>query len=129
MGCLQGVLHILYGMTDRGLQLNLVELLDKEVAVFRVHDGFHARAEHFHTIFTERSVAVKLCTTVQGCLSAESQQNAVGAFLLDDFRHEMRVFTGWKYTLSAIPSLVWMVAMFGFTRTEEIPSSRSALSA
>ncbi len=37
--------------------------------------------------------------------------------------------TGRKYTLSAIASLVWMVAMLGLMRTVWMPSSRSALMA
>ena len=37
--------------------------------------------------------------------------------------------TGWKYTWSAIPSEVWMVAMFGLTNTLLMPSSRRAFSA
>ena len=37
--------------------------------------------------------------------------------------------TGRKYTLSATPSPVWTVAMFGFTSTVAIPSCRRALRA
>jgi len=36
-------------------------------------------------------------------------------------------FTGRKWILSAILSSVWMVAMFGLTRIERIPSSLRAL--
>ena len=37
--------------------------------------------------------------------------------------------TGRKYTRSATPSEVWMVAMFGLMSTVEMPSSLRALSA
>ena len=37
--------------------------------------------------------------------------------------------TGKKYTWSAMPSEVWMVAMLGLMSTERIPSSRKAFSA
>ena len=88
-GSLQGIGHVLHGTAAGREQVYLVELLDKEVAVFGVHNGFHARAEHLHAILPEHAAAIEFGAAVEGRLSAESQQDAVGAFFLDDFGHEV----------------------------------------
>ena len=88
-GSLQGVVHVLNGVADGCLELYLVELLDKQVAVLGVHDGLDAGAEHLHTILFQGAVLVELSTTVQGGLSAEGKQYAVGALFLDDLCDEV----------------------------------------
>ena len=89
MGSLQGIVHVFDGVADGGLQLDFVELLHEEVAVFCVHNGFNAGTQHFYAIFLERAIQIELRSAVQGRLSAECQQNAVGALFLDDFSNEM----------------------------------------
>ena len=88
-GSLQGVVHRLNGMADGGLQRDLVQLADEEVAVLSVHDGLHARAQHAHAILLQRAVLPQLRAAVQGRLAAEGEQDAVGALLLDDLRDEV----------------------------------------
>ena len=91
MGCLQRIFHILYGVAYGRLQTDLVEFLHKTVAVFSIHDSLNAGTQHLNTILLERTVQIEFCTTVQGCLSAKSQEDAIRTFLLDDFRDEMRI--------------------------------------
>ena len=89
MGGLQGVVHVLYGVAHGGLQRNLVKLLNEEVAVFGVHDGFDAGSQYLDTILLQDSLLVKLSTAVQSGLTTKSQENAVGAFLLDNLCNKM----------------------------------------
>ena len=75
-------------MRDRCLQSHLVEFAYEEVAVLRVHDGFDRGAQHLNAILLEHARLIKLRATVQRRLSTESQEDAVGAFLLDNFGYE-----------------------------------------
>ena len=72
-----------------GLHANLVEALHEEVAVFGVDDGLHGCAQHLHAVFLQDSTFIEFHAAVQGCLSAKREQDAVGAFLLDDALHEL----------------------------------------
>ena len=90
MGSLQGVVHVLNGMRDGYLQRDLSQLLHEQVAVLSVHDGFNRSAQHLYAILLQYTRLVQFCTTVQRCLTTKSQQDAVGALLLDNLRHEMR---------------------------------------
>ncbi len=88
-GSHQRVVHVLYGVAHGHLQLYLGQLLHKKVAVLGVHDGFDTGAQHLDAILLQCAVQVELGAAVEGCLSAEGQQYAVGALFLDDFRNEM----------------------------------------
>ena len=89
MGSFQRILHILDGMAHGSLQVNLPELLHKQVTVLGVHDGFNTRTQHFHTIFFKYTCLIKLGTAVECRLSAEGKQDAVGTLFLDDLGHEV----------------------------------------
>ena len=84
------LLHVLASVAYRNLEVNLVELLYEEVAVFCVHDSLYRSTQHIHTILLEHTVEVKLCTNVQTRLSTPSQHNAVWALLLDNFSYKKR---------------------------------------
>ena len=89
MGGLEGVFHILHGVAYRGLQRNFVKFLNEEIAVFGVHNGFDAGSQNLYTIFLQDTLLVELSTTVQSGLTTKSQENAVGAFFLDNLCNEM----------------------------------------
>ena len=72
------------GAAADGLDVDLVEFLDKELAVFSVDDGAHGGAEHLHAVALEHSRAEELHAAVEGGLAAEGEQDAVGALLGDD---------------------------------------------
>ena len=86
-----GIVYILTRLRDGDLEVNLVELLDKEIAVFGIHDGLYACAQDLDAVLLERAVEVKFCAAVEGCLASERQKYAVGAFFLDYLRHEVCV--------------------------------------
>ena len=73
-----------------GLHGDFVQLLDEEVAVLRVHDGFHGSAQHLDAILLQDAFLIQFRATVQGRLPAKGQQDAVGTLLLDDTLHEVR---------------------------------------
>ena len=54
-GSFQGVVHVLYGMADGNLQVHLGQLLDKQVAVFSVHDGLDTRAQHLDAVLLQHA--------------------------------------------------------------------------
>ena len=87
-----GLFYILAGFTLDGLYINFIKLLHKEFTVFSVHNGLNGRAENFHSIFFQHSRTVKLHTAVEGCLTPEAQQDAVGAFFLDDTLHKIGLY-------------------------------------
>ena len=90
VGGLQRIAHRLHGMALGGLHGDFVQLLDEEVAVLRVHDGFHGSAQHLDAILLQDAFLIQFRATVQGRLPAKGQQDAVGTLLLDDTLHEVR---------------------------------------
>ena len=91
MGCLERIVHVFYSVAHGYLHVNLCQFLDEEVAVFGVHNGFYACAEHFYTIFFKNTRQIEFGTAVEGCLTAECQQDAIRTFFLDDFCYEIRI--------------------------------------
>ena len=85
----QGIVHVLNGVAHGNLQIHLGQLLDEEVAVFCIHDSFHAGAQHLHVIFLKDALLIELRAAVQRRLAAEGQQDAVRTLLLDDFGYKM----------------------------------------
>ena len=75
-------------MAHRHLQVGLAHLLHEEVTVLGVHDSLHTGAQHLHAILLQDALLEQLGAAVQGCLTAECQQDAVGTLLLDDFGHK-----------------------------------------
>ena len=80
-----GIFHGLTSLGYRNLEVYLVQLLDEEVAVLSVHDGFHAGTQHLYAVLLQNTFLEQFGTTVQCSLSTESQQDAVRAFLLNNF--------------------------------------------
>ena len=80
-GSFQGIFHAFHSVALRSFHRNFIQLLHKEVAVFRVHDSLY-----------RSTVQVKFRTAVQRSLSAESQQNTVRLFFFDDFFYEIRSY-------------------------------------
>ena len=89
-GSVDSLFHVLAGVAYRHLEVNLVELLHEEVAVFGVHDSFYRCAENLHTVFLEHTTKIEFCTHVEASLSTPCEHDAVGALLLDDFSYKKR---------------------------------------
>ena len=83
------VFHAFYRLAYRSLHIDLVQLLHEQVAVFCVHDSLYRCTEYFHSVFIKNTLCVKLSTAVQCSLSAECQQDTVGAFFLDNFFYKI----------------------------------------
>ena len=83
------IFHAFYSLADRSFHINLVELLHKQVTVFRIHDSLNRSTQYFHTIFIQNTLCIKLCTAVQGSLSAECKKNAVGTFFLNNLLYKI----------------------------------------
>ena len=64
-----GVLHRVYGLALDGLDADLVELVNEQLAVFGIHDGLHGGTEHLDIIFLEHARAVELDAAVEGGLA------------------------------------------------------------
>ena len=91
-GCLTGLLDGLTSLALNGLDTNLVELLDEELAVLSIHNGLDRSAQHLDIIFLEHTALIQLDATVQCRLSTESQQDAVRTLLLNDFLNEIGLY-------------------------------------
>ena len=80
-------LHFFYSGTRLaldGLHTYRVEVLHEAVAVLGVDDGLHGGAQHLHAIALEHSSLKKLHAAVERGLTAEAQQDAIGALFLYD---------------------------------------------
>ena len=89
VGRRDGVVHRLDRLADRCLDLDLAQLLDKQVAIFGVHDRLDRGTQDLYPIFSQSTVIIQLRTTVQGCLPAKCQQDAIRFLFLDDLLHEI----------------------------------------
>ena len=78
------------GVRLDGLDLDLVQAPDEEVAVLGVDDGRDRSAQDFHAVRGEESALVQLHAAVQGGLAAEGKQDPVGLLLFDDLGDEFR---------------------------------------
>ena len=85
LGFVEGVA----GLALDGVDVDLVELFDKEFAVFGVDDGLYGGAEDLYVVFVEDALLVEFYAAVEGGLSAEAEEYAVGAFFLYDFLYEV----------------------------------------
>ena len=83
-GHTQRFLDRIHSLAADSLYVNLIELFNKQLAVFRIHDGLHGSAEHFHAIALKHAAAIQLHAAVEGCLAAEGEQNSVGTLFLDN---------------------------------------------
>ena len=89
LSSLAGLLHVLASLALDGLDVDLVKLLDEELAVLRVHDGLHGRTQDAHTILLQHAALLQFHTTVECGLSTKGQEDAVGTFLLDNALDEI----------------------------------------
>ena len=85
LGLLEGVA----GLALDGVDVDLVEFLDEEFAVFGVDDGLDGGAEDADVVFVEYALFVEFYAAVEGGLSAEAEEYAVGVFFLYDFLYEV----------------------------------------
>ncbi len=86
----EGIVQALHRVGHRCLDLNLVELLHKQIPVLGDHDRLHGGAQHPHPMLVEHTALVELGTAVEGGLTAKGEQDAVGLLLRDHPLHEVR---------------------------------------
>ena len=60
--------------------------------VFSIDDSLYGSTQHLYTIAVEHPSAMQLHPTVECCLSAKRQQDAVRPFFLDDTFHKFRLY-------------------------------------
>ena len=90
LGCGACLPDAFAGLALYGLDVDFVELVYKEFAVLRIHNGLHGRAKHLDTVFFEDALAVKFHAAVECGLSAEGKHDALRLLFFDDFFHEER---------------------------------------
>ena len=71
MGCLQGIFHVLYGVAYGSLQLDLVELLNKKVAILSVHNCLNTCSKDLDPIFFKNTFLIQFRTAIQSGLTTE----------------------------------------------------------
>ena len=76
-------------MTLRRLHRNLIQLLNEQVTVFRIHDCFYRSTQNLHTVFLQNTFLKQVSSAVQSCLTTESQEDTIGAFLLNHTSHKI----------------------------------------
>ena len=89
LSSLAGLLHVLASLALDGLDVDLVKLLDEELAVLRVHDGLHGRTQDAHAKLLQHAALLQFHTTVECGLSTKGQEDAVGTLLLDNALNEI----------------------------------------
>ncbi len=88
-GSSDSIFHAFYSLAHRSLHLNLIQFLHEQVTVFCVHDSFYRCTQYFHSILIKNTLCVQFGTAVQCSLSAESQQDTVRTFFLDNLFYEI----------------------------------------
>ena len=89
--CLASLLYGLTSLTLDGLYIYLVELLYEKLTVFGVYNSLYGSTKYLYIIFLKHATLVEFHTTVECCLSTESEQDAVRALFLDDTLYEIRL--------------------------------------
>ncbi|OQB68146.1 MAG: hypothetical protein BWX93_01606 [Bacteroidetes bacterium ADurb.Bin139] len=69
---------------------NLIQLTHKKFPVFCFYDSLYGRPQYLHPVFFKDSLAVKLYPAIEGRLTSESQQYAIGFFLFNDLLYKKR---------------------------------------
>ena len=76
MSYFYGVFYRFDSLRYRCLYIDFVKFLDKQVAVFRNHDGFDRCTEYFHAVFVKNTAEIQFCAAVEGGLATESEEDA-----------------------------------------------------
>ena len=86
LACLLGILA---SVAANGLDVNLIELLNKELTVFGIHNDLNGRTQHLHAIALEDAGLRQSHTAVERRLSAKSEQNTLGLLTGNDFFYKV----------------------------------------
>ena len=90
MGGFAGLLDVGRRVRLDGLHSYLVQFLDEEVTVLRVHDRLDRSPKHLNFVLVKDAVLVQLHAAVKGGLTTEREENALRLLLGDDLLHEER---------------------------------------
>ena len=91
LGGLDRLVHRVDCDAARRFDLDFVQLLDEQVAVFGVHDCFYGSTQYLDTVFFQDTVLIQLGAAVQCGLASKSEQNAVGTLFFDHFLDKISV--------------------------------------
>ena len=86
------MLYCLTRLALYSLDINLVKLLNKELTVLGIHNGLNGSSKHLNIIFLKNALAVEFNATVERCLSAKRQQDAVGTLFLYYLLNKVRLY-------------------------------------
>ena len=89
-GSLAGFVEGIAGVALDGVDVDLVQLLNKQLTVFGIHDGLYGRSQNLYVVLLEYAALIQLYAAVQGGLSAKAQQDAVRTLLGNYFLHKER---------------------------------------
>ena len=79
-GCLECVLLVVAGHRVNGLDIDFIEFIDEDLAVFGINDRLDGSAEHLEVIFVEYALVEKLDTAVESGLAAEREHDSLRTF-------------------------------------------------
>ena len=83
------VLDVFHRLALDGLDADFVQFLDKQLAVFRVHNGLYRCAEDGEVVAFQRTAAIEFDPTVERRLSPKGEHNTLRTFLFDDTFNEI----------------------------------------
>ena len=86
------IFYIFYRLALDGLYVNLIELLNEQLAVFCIHNSLHRSSQYTSVIFLEHTCLIQSHTAVKRSLSAKRQQHTVGAFFSDYLFYKIRSY-------------------------------------
>ena len=90
MGGFAGLLDVGRRVRLDGLHSYLVQFLDEEVTVLRVHDRLDRSPKHPNFVLVKDAVLVQLHAAVKGGLTTEREENALRLLLGDDLLDKER---------------------------------------
>ena len=83
-------LDALYRLASDSLNVNLIELLNKEFAVFGCNDGLHRSTQYLHVVAIQNTLPIESHSAVERSLSSKGKQDAIRAFFGDYFLYKKR---------------------------------------
>ena len=83
------VLDVFHRLALDGLDADFIQLLDKQLAVFRVHNGLYRCAEDGEIVAFQRTAAIEFDPTVERRLPPKGKHNTLGSFFLNNTLYEV----------------------------------------
>mmetsp|Transcript_18339 Transcript_18339/g.27226 ORF Transcript_18339/g.27226 Transcript_18339/m.27226 type:complete len:317 (-) Transcript_18339:191-1141(-) len=94
LGRIHSVLYRMDGIRFSNLFINLMELVTKQLTIFRINHNRDRCSEYFHIVLVKDAILVEFDGTVECCLTSHTDDDTIRLFLFDDFFNEFRC--DWK---------------------------------